>query len=223
VAVTAGGAEADGVLHFALGDGARAQRVALGSDVPSEAVAAGLAPLLAGCDLVWCGVHSLDRGSGAVPAYLAAHLGAAQALGLVEVELDAEVPGRVHAMRRLDGGRRERLRVGPPAVLSVEGVTARLRRAPVASWLDARRTPIEVHAGPVIAEHAARTVRPFRPRARELPAPSSPSARERIVQLTDGGQRATTASTVLTLEPAEAAARLVAALVEWGYLDETLT
>ena len=42
-----------------------------------------------GAGLVLCGDLSADRGSGSVPAFLAAHLGAAQALGLVAVELGA--------------------------------------------------------------------------------------------------------------------------------------
>ncbi len=176
VAVTAGPAVADGILHFALGDGAEARRVNLTHDAPSETVAAALAPALAGCELVWCGDQSLDRGSGSVPAYLAALLGARQALGLVAIELDG-TPGVVTATRRLDGGRRERLRVRAPGVLSVEGATARLRRASVGSWLAARRSAIDVQPGPPVIEQGSRTTRPFRPRARVLPAPVGHTAR----------------------------------------------
>ena len=53
----------------------------------AAALAAVLGPV--GVSSVWCGDHSLDRGTGAVPAYLAAQLGLAQALGLVDVELEA--------------------------------------------------------------------------------------------------------------------------------------
>src|SRR5581483_670425 len=112
-----------------------------------------------------------DRGSGSVPAFLAAELGAAQALGLVSLSADAASDGAasdgaasdgaVLAERRLDRGARERLRVPLPAVCSVEGASARLRRA-----------ALPVRTGP------------FRPRARALPAPASPSARERVLELT---------------------------------------
>ena len=46
--------------------------------------------------VVLCDAYSLDRGSGSVPAFLAAHLGAAQALGLVAVE----APGGRHRSPR---------------------------------------------------------------------------------------------------------------------------
>ena len=218
VAVTAGGPVADGILRIALGVGTEARRVDLAPDAPSETVAAALAPALAGCDLVWCGDHSLDRGSGSVPAFVAARLGAAQALGLVAVELHA-TPGVVTATRRLDGGRRERLRVRAPGVLSVEGATARLRRSSVGDSLAARRSAIDVQPGPPVIEHGSRTTRPFRPRARVLPAPVGHTARERIVALTDTGLSAAAATTAVTLEPSKAAARILAALAEWGYRD----
>ena len=51
-------------------------------------------------------------------------------------------------MRRLDGGRREVLAVPPPAVLSVEGAVARLRRASLPAELESRRAVIEVVPGP---------------------------------------------------------------------------
>ena len=62
--------------------------------------------------LVLCGDRSSDRGTGALPAFLAHELEAAQALGLVSLEPELlsagsdEAPA-VRAERRLDGGRRE--------------------------------------------------------------------------------------------------------------------
>ncbi len=53
----------------------------------SSAVAAAIAGIAAGAQWVVCGDVSADRGSGAVPAFLAAELDAAQALGLVGVEI----------------------------------------------------------------------------------------------------------------------------------------
>jgi electron transfer flavoprotein beta subunit len=221
LAVTAGPPAAEAVLRQALAVGAaRAVRVDVASDATSAVVAAGLAPLVAECALTWCGDYSLDRGSGSVPGYLAAHLGAAQALGLVELclQVPAGAPGEVLATRRLDRGRRERLHVRPAAVLSVEGSAARLRRATIASELASRTAPIEVGPGPAADAHLAHTTRPFRPRARTRPAPAGGSARERILALTDA-MSAPSATPAMELQPPEAADRILAALSSWGYLD----
>jgi len=219
VAVTAGPAGAEAVLREALAAGAaRAVRVDLPAGAPSEDVAAELAAVLggAGAEVVLCGDWSLDRGSGAVPAFLAARLGAAQALGLVGFTVDGR---EVLAERRLDGGRRERLRVRAPMVLSVEGGVA-LRRAPVDALLRAKAADVEVVAGghhrhgPVAAE-----VRPYRPRARVLPPPSPAlSARERILALT-GALVERTPPEQVVLDPPEAADRILAQLRTWGYLE----
>lgn len=220
VAVTAGPAVADPMLREALAAGAsRAVRVDLPDGASSEQVAAALAPVLSGASTVLCGDWSLDRGSGAVPALLAAHLGAAQALGLVTI--DADGPGQVLASRRLDGGRRERLRVPAPRVLSVEG-GLRLRRAPLDGLLTAKAATVEVRSAPG-AHHAAprppAEAAPYRPRARELPPPPPDlSARERVLALT-GALVERTPPELLTLEPAEAADRLLAQLRTWGYLQ----
>lgn len=218
LAVTAGPPAADAVLRDALAAGAAgAVRVDMDMAASSAAVAAGLAAVTGECALVWCGAHSLDRGSGSVPAFLAAHLGAAQALGLVDVAPSA-TPGDVAVTRRLDRGRRELLRVRPVAVLSVEGATARLRRATIAGELAAKDAAIDVVPGPAADTHLPHTTRPFRPRARALAAPSGASARERILSLTDAAS-GPAATPALPLEPAEAAERIVAMLTAWGYLE----
>jgi electron transfer flavoprotein beta subunit len=217
VAITAGPGAADAVLREAVAAGAtRAVRVDLPADAPSDTVAAALAAHLAGCDLVWCGDASLDRGSGSVPAYLAAHLGAAQALGLVTVELGGR--GQITALRRLDGGRRERLRVTAPGVCSVEGSAARLRRAPLAASLAARTAPVDVRAGPAAPPPRPVSTRPFRPRARALAAPAGATALDRITALT-ASSAATAHGRPVVLEPAEAADRILEALRTWGYVE----
>lgn len=162
VAVSAGDPRCEKMLRGALAAGAtRALRIALDSDQPSAAVAgavgAGLKMLLAGPSreqtpdllvtdaavrpvVVCCGDASLDRGSGSFPAFLAGELRAAQALGLVAVD-----PGPVlEVERRLGRGRRERLRLVPPCVISVEATTARLRRASLPGLLAARSATVEV-------------------------------------------------------------------------------
>ena len=165
VAVSAGDPRCEKMLRGALAAGAtRALRIALDSDQPSAAVAgavgAGLKMLLAGPSreqtpdllvtdaavrpvVVCCGDASLDRGSGSFPAFLAGELRAAQALGLVAVD-----PGPVlEVERRLGRGRRERLRLVPPCVISVEATTARLRRASLPGLLAARSATVEVIDG----------------------------------------------------------------------------
>jgi len=242
VAVTAGAAEAEPVLREALAAGAdRAVRVDLPAGAASAAVAAGLAEALAGATAVVCGDWSLDRGSGSVPAFLAARLGAAQALGLVAIELDAPGggsvgtdsgtpagdgpgaggPGRagpaVRVERRLDGGRRERVAVAAPMVLSVEG-RLRLRRAPLDGVLAARDAEIPVRAGPPVPEHLPVRTAPYRPRARVLPVPRGPSARERVLALT-GALVDRRPPEQAVLDPEAAADRILAQLRAWGYLD----
>ncbi len=213
VALTAGPAGADDVLRTALAAGASAAaRVELDPARSSAAVASALAPLLGECSVVMCGDVSVDRGSGSVPAYLAAHLGAAQALGLVAIELGAA--GTVRALRRLDGGRRERLLVPAPAVCSVEGATATLRRAPLNAVLAARRAVIAVHPGPAgFAANGHHVVRPYRPRARALPPPHGDTL-DRVRQLTTGASHSAHGQPEV-LEPAAAAARLLDAITAW--------
>ncbi|HET9091470.1 MAG TPA: mycofactocin-associated electron transfer flavoprotein beta subunit [Acidimicrobiales bacterium] len=217
--VTAGGPEADGVLRRAAAAGAgELVRVALEPGSPSGEVARALAPHVAGARLVWCGDVSLDRGSGAVPAFLAAELGVAQALGLLEVEPEADGAGFT-ALRRLDGGRRERLRVGVPAVASCEGGTARLRRAALRRLLEARREPVRLEPAPPPRRPAPRVVgrAPFRPRARVVPPPPGDRALDRVRALM-GGEAPAGRARAVTLRPEEAAEAILEALAAWGEL-----
>jgi electron transfer flavoprotein beta subunit len=216
--VTAGGAESEPMLRDALTAGAaRAVRVELAAGAPSDTVAAALADVVAGADLVVCGAWSLDRGSGAVPAFLAARLGAAQALGLVLVTPGG--PGAITADRRLDGGRREQLDVTAPAVLSVEAGTARLRRGSLDAVLAAAHAPIHVvtPALPAGAGPEPHRRAPFRPRPLALPAPAGADARARVLQLT-GANVDRSPARVLTVTPAEGADAILEQLRAWGYL-----
>ncbi|GAC1386461.1 MAG: hypothetical protein NVSMB4_13630 [Acidimicrobiales bacterium] len=225
-ALTAGPPAAEAVLRDALAAGAAtAIRAGCPQDAPSEMVAELLAAAIPeGAEIVVCGNWSLDRGSGSVPAYLAAHRRSAQALGLVSLTIDPAERASVGAERRLDGGRRERLRVPTPAVVSVEGGSARLRRASLARVLAAQRQTVHVvetagSGGPGGGRHAPVVHRgPFRPRARALAAPGSDSARERILALT-GALTDQTPPQRLVLGPAEAADRILDQLRTWGYLE----
>ncbi len=227
VAVTAGPPEAGVVLRDALAAGAtRAVRVALLTAGSAEQVAAALRPVVGGATLVWCGDQGLDAGSGAVPAFLAAMLGAEAALGLVDVTVPVSAGSGLTVLRRLDGGRREQLVVGAPAVLSVEGGVVRLRRASLPAVLRAGPATIEVVTGAGAAPSA--TVRiglpaPYRPAPRVVPAPAGDRALDRVRALTGadgtgGGSGGPTRSAAArTATPAEAADAILDALAAWGY------
>lgn len=227
VALCAGPPSAEPLLREALASGAsQAVRVPVAGGASSEAVAAAVAAALpSDVEVVLCGAWSLDRGSGSVPAFLAAHLHAAQALGLIGLDFEAVRRREVRAERRLDGGRRERLRIPVPAVLSVEGGSARLRRAPLDGVLRARTAPIAVaaghataHGGALAAPGGGVRTGPFRPRARVLPPPSADlSPRERVLALT-GALTNRTPPMRLVLGPAEAADQILAQLRAWGCL-----
>jgi len=183
-------------------------------------------------DLVVCGDRSVDRGTGALPAYLAHELGAAQALGLVALEARRHAGECVLlAERRLDAGWRERLRVLPPAVCSVEGAGVRLRRASLSGALSAEGEPVPVDASPPVAAAVGAAASaavsdvqigvttPFRPRTRIVPAPDDDDPRIRVLALT-GALAAHDPPTVV--EPADASEAvdvLLAFLERHGYLD----
>jgi electron transfer flavoprotein beta subunit len=185
------------------------------SDLASARVAALLARAFAGCDVVICGDYSRDRGSGSTPAFLAAELEAEQALGLSAVV--AGSAGTVVADRRLEAGRRERLRLTGQMVLSVESSVARLRRAKLPGLMAARSAPIPSRDGRDTPEAPSPAREgPFRPRAKVL-APPSGLARERIERLTGLTLPLASRQTV-ELSPAAAADRIARQLEGWGYL-----
>ena len=209
---------ADDVLREAVAAGATsAVRVDASTELESQVVAVALAEHLGDRDLVVCGDYSLDRGTGSVPAFLAGELSMAQALGLLEVRHDLDAgEGALRVVRRLDGGRREILDVTPPAVLSVEGSAASLRRASLAASLAARTAPVATVRGPHGRLPEAE-IHPYRPRARVLPAPTGGSL-DRVRQILDVGGSDTHAELV-TLDPPAAASKIIDQLRSWGYLD----
>jgi electron transfer flavoprotein beta subunit len=218
LAVSAGGPAAELVLRQAVEAGAvRAVHIELPFEAPSAAVAEALAAHVEGCSWVWCGVHSLDRGSGSVPAFVAGHLGAVQALGVASVV--PEEAGALVVERRLDGGRREVLRVDAPAVISVEAGVARLRRAPLASAIAARRAVIE-RRHVTVPEQSPTRRRAYRPRARVLlgPDPSLPP-RERAAALA-GVHSQRRAPRVVCADSEEAVDELLSFLRDRSYVDE---
>jgi electron transfer flavoprotein beta subunit len=216
--ITIGPQGADKVLRDAIACGAtRAIRVDAPTTTAGADVATAIATQVPDAQWVWCGDYSLDRGAGSVPPYIAAMLGAQQALGVIAARLDGAT---VHATRRLDGGRRELLEVQAPAVISVEGATARLRRAGLAALRTASSTHIEVVPATTPIHRMEFMVRPYRPRARALAAPAGDRALDRLRVLTDAAANAAARGDTVHLDPPEAAERIVQALREWGYLDE---
>ena len=244
VVITAAPPSADAVLRDARALGATVLRIAVGSPSSDQAyvdelgsderamagmIVAALAPL-GRPSLVVCGDRSSDRGTGALPAFLAHELGAAQALGLVAIAT-TDQESMVVAERRLDGGWRERLHVPCPAVCSVEGAGVRLRRASLTATLAAQRTEIpQVTAaggpgatrgagsvGP--AEVAVGSVRPFRPRTRVVPGPDSDDPRLRLLALTGALVAHDPPTVVGPIDAAGAADALLTFLIRHGYLD----
>lgn len=214
--VTVGPEAAERALRDAVACGAHtAVRVDSPTDLDSSQVAALLAPVVNGAAMVWCGDYSPDRGTGSVPAFLAAYLHIGQALGGIAVD---HAGSGVQVTRRLDGGRREVLLLDAPAVVSVEGSVARLRRASLARVMHARTAAVTVRDAERFAERQPPVVAPYRPRARAMGAPEG-GVLDRLRTLTEADAAPSRGETV-HLDPAASALRIVADLRKWGYLDD---
>jgi electron transfer flavoprotein beta subunit len=227
LALSAGGPECDDSLREAMARGASARRVQLQEPYVDDLVRdeqhlarALVAAMGEQPDLVLCGDRSADRGTGSLPAFLAHELGSVQAPGLVSLRLE---DGSLLGDRRLDHGRRERMRIPLPAVCSVEAAGVRLRRASLPAALAAAESPVEV-VGASVPPSRVRVLRtgPARPRPRQLPAPTG-SARERLLALTGALLAHEPPTIVGPVEAPEAADALLDFLVRHGYLSESRT
>jgi electron transfer flavoprotein beta subunit len=176
---------------------------AAGEETSGSALVRALVPLLRGA-LVLCGDH------GALPALLAHALGVPQALGVVELREGGVVE------RRLDQGRRERLRIGGPAVVSVEAAGVRIRRAPLAALLEDREIARVVPA-PARERITVTATLPFRPPPRVV-APPEGGAGARLRQLTGADQAREPPAVVGPASASEAAGALLGFLERHGYL-----
>ncbi|TDP93980.1 mycofactocin-associated electron transfer flavoprotein beta subunit [Labedaea rhizosphaerae] len=215
VAVTAGPPAAEGLLRDALAAGATdALRIDDAGANTAVALTAGIRTL-GPPDVIVCGDHSLDHGTGATPALLAHAFGAAQALGLVELSMDGELTG----LRRLDGGRRERLAIPLPAVCSVEPTGLRPPRASLPAVLAAQAAAIPVvtvDSGPSMVQ--AGEQKPYRPRPTHLGAPAG-DAHHRVLALTGALTERTPPRVVRPASAAEAADELLDFLRKHGFLE----
>lgn len=235
--VSAGPVAADAVLRQALASGAdRAVRVELELSVSQQAVAAALVAASQHVGAQWwcCGDRGLQRASGAVPALLAAGLGWSAALGLVEgaPERAPEIAGTevlpLEVIRRLERGRRERLAVRFPAVISVEAESVSLRRASLPAVLASQQATIAVLPSPpgaALTDSRVRVVghRPYRPRPNGMAPPAGDSARARIATLGAVYAGRDHAPRQVIASPTAAAAAIIEALHTWGYLDRANT
>jgi electron transfer flavoprotein beta subunit len=232
VAVAAGPASIEPALRQALAVGAEVARLEWPEESGGRGItgrelagdpqrlAAALAGFISGLGpprLVVCGDRSPRHGVGAVPALLAHHLGAAQALGLVSLSVEGDT---VVGERRLDAGWRERLRLRSPAVCSVEAAGVRLRRAALPAALDAAQAAVPVEAatddGPTRIRYGP--PRPYRPRTRVVDAPSG-GTRDRILTLTGALSAHEPPRIVGPVDAVGAADELLDFLARHGYLE----
>lgn len=168
-------------VHFTdggLGGGTRSGRLLAAAIAESKA------------DFVICGVRSSDSGSGAVPATIAELLGMPLVTNVVSIS-GKEI---LEVERRLEGGRRQTVRVQGPAVLTVEenvceprypSVVARRRAERMAII---QRTPGELGvelSAPALTLQKLQGPRPLA--ARLAAPPTGLPARQRLAFVLAGG------------------------------------
>lgn len=191
--------------------------------VDSPPTSAGAAALLAeqirqltgpSLRLVLCGDYSTDNGSGSVPPMIGHALGLTTSCGWRAI--DSSTLDRLGGVRRLDGGRRERLSVACPAVVSIEAGSIRLRRAPLGALLD--HAPLETVEGRLSEPNRlAVSPVPFRPPTHRVDPPHPGAALDRIIELT-GTSAPADPPRSLELSAQDAAVAILDQLIAWGYL-----
>ncbi|MDS4042093.1 MAG: hypothetical protein RKP20_13040 [Candidatus Competibacter sp.] len=232
IVLSVGPPEADRLLREALAAGADAAvRVwdrALGGTKPvvTSILLAAALRVVDPPDLVLCGGHSVDRGSGTVPALLAEHLGWPVATEVTQFEIRSE---RVLIQRRLARGARAEGEVELPAILGLETELTRLRQASLPSLMRAKHTSIPLYGleelglslqdlhFPAMTLHE---VMPPRPRARTMFTPdSSGSVQERIAQIMSAGVAGKAGQILEGGTPEQQADTIIAFLREQGFLE----
>ena len=177
------------------------------------------------CDLILCGTHSLDEGSGEVPAALAEVLDLPQVTGVLGMEITS---GGTQAIveRRMERGRRQTIGCQLPAVFAIDPWAAVPRYASLPRLLEA-------YAGKNISQVESQTlgVDPSQPGGIEerrrlvglsLPRPrpkktfaidGSLSADERMELIMSGGMTRRASGQVLEGEPFQVARQLATTLL----------
>jgi electron transfer flavoprotein beta subunit len=157
VAATVGDRQAEQALRSCLAMGAdRALRV-WGKELDgldTIAVAAALAALarVEQPDLILCGAQSSDAANAATGVALAGLLDLPRVAVVTAIERDGD---RLVVQRELDGGALEVLRVGTPAVLTVQTSINEPRQATLRAIKQARSEPVSVLAPSELALNSA--------------------------------------------------------------------
>jgi electron transfer flavoprotein beta subunit len=142
--VTVGPAEAAEALRRALGMGAdEAVHIVAATDIPDPfIVAAAIAPVAGGCDLVLAGVMSEDLMQGAVGPILAALSGRPCATAAVALE-PAPDGSALRVEEELEHGERSIVALTIPAVVTIQSGPWTPRYPSLSGLLKARRQPIQ--------------------------------------------------------------------------------
>jgi electron transfer flavoprotein beta subunit len=148
VVISVGDEEAEAGLRACLAKGAdRALRVwegtLAGADPLSVARVLAAAVERESPDLVLCGVQSSDAVHGATGVALAAHLGVPRVAVVKALDYDAESRSAT-VERELEGGLIELLRVGLPALLTIQTGINEPRYANLRAIKQAKEKPLEV-------------------------------------------------------------------------------
>ena len=230
-----GPVEADRLLQDALAAGADAAlRVwddALGSLKPivTTTLLAAALRVKALPDLVLCGGHSVDRGSGTVPALLAEHLDWPVVTDVTQFEIQS---GRLRARRRLARGARAESEVTLPAILGLETGLVHLRQASLPNLMRVKHTPIplygleELGLSPQDLHFPAMTlheVMPPRPRARMMFTPDvGGSVQDRVAQIMSAGVAGKAGKILESGTPEQQADAIIAFLCQRGFLEQPI-
>lgn len=232
-AFSVGPVEADRLLQDALAAGADAA-VRIWDDSLASTKPTITTILLAAAlrvnelpDLVLCGGHSVDRGSGTVPALLAEHLDWPVVTDVTQFEMQ---DGRIRVQRRLARGARAESEVTLPAVLGLETGLVHLRQASLPSLMRVKHLPIplygleELELTPQDLHFPAMTlheVMPPRPRARVMFAPDSAgSASERVAQIMSAGVAGKAGEILDSGTPEQQADAIIEFLRQHGFLEQ---
>ena len=186
-------------------------------------------------DLILCGGHSVDRGSGTVPALLAEHLGwpvvtAVTQFEIQPVEMQPDGSPVLRVQRRLARGARAESEVSLPAILGLETGLVHLRQASLPNLMRVKNTPIPVYGleelglSPPDLHFPAMTlheVMPPRPRARVTFTPDSAgSVQERVAQILSAGVAGKAGKIIEGGAPEQQADAIIEFLRQHGFLDQ---
>ena len=181
-------------------------------------------------DLILCGGHSVDRGSGTVPALLAEHLGWPVVTAVTQFEMQPDGSPVLRVQRRLARGARAESEVSLPAILGLETGLVHLRQASLPNLMRVKHIPIPVYGleelglSPPDLHFPAMTlheVMPPRPRARVTFTPdSSGSVQERVAQILSAGVAGKAGKIMEGGAPEQQADAIIEFLRQHGFLDQ---